>query len=109
MRLSVIKKKKKPRMSVKRSEYTELSRKGMQMAIFAQALLLPFPTPSSLSLVGPHPLQLPDNEPEASVMRLPHHLMRWNSLGEREGMGWGKEGGRLAGRQNPLQSACSSQ
>ena len=35
MRLSVIKKKKKPRMSVKGSEYTELSRKGMQMVIFA--------------------------------------------------------------------------
>lgn len=72
-------------------EYAQLSIKRCAAVITAQAQLLPLPHPH-LSSVVPQPLQLPANEPEASVMRLLHHLMCWNSLGGR-GDGWGEEGG----------------
>ena len=48
------------------------------------------PTPSGLPSVVPQPLQLPAHELEALVMRLPHHLMCWNSLEQpRKEWGWG--------------------
>ena len=74
------------------------------MVITARALPLPRPLPSGLSSVVSQPLQLPANEPEASVMRLLHHLMRWNSLGGRGdgvGGGEGRGGGWLTTAWQP--------
>lgn len=58
------------------------------MLIRAWALLPP--PHSGLPSVVPQPLQLPAHELEALVMRLPHHLMCWNSLEQpRKEWGWG--------------------
>ena len=76
------------------------------MVITAQALPLSRPLPSGLSSVVSQPLQLPANEPEASVMRLLHHLMRWNSLGGRgDGVGGGGRQTSSPTESPPVRSA----